>query len=151
MSPCVLMDAASSASASWPILVRGWYLPGRMRPTGSVVSASRGVSLPPSSASSPRPSPLGLLICSALSGLRRRRQTHALALEHFLGQRQVSLGAFGLRVPQHRRNAVARRLGEPHIARHDAAVDLVAEMRLELVGYLLRKRIARVVHRAHQP
>src|SRR5678816_1582524 len=52
--------------------------------------------------------------------------------ENFGGERQISLRSLGGRVPQHRRHAVARRFGEAHVARHQGAIDLVAEVLLEL-------------------
>src|SRR3954470_23999972 len=61
--------------------------------------------------------------------------------ENFGGERQIGLGSLGGGVPQHRRHAVARRFGEAHVARHQGAIDLVAEVLLELLGHVLRERI----------
>ena len=50
----------------------------------------------------------------------------------------------------HHGYAVAGRFGQADIARDDGAVHLVAEVALQLVGYLLRKRVARIEHGAQQ-
>src|SRR5512135_403228 len=129
------MDEASSARASWSIFVRGWYFPGRMRPTGSVVSASRGGSSPPSSASSPRPSPFCLIMTIPFA-LCRSGQCAFAARQNFLCQRDVGLGALRGLVPNDGRHAVARRLGESHVAGHERLIDLVPEVRFQLLRYL---------------
>ena len=48
-------------------------------------------------------------------------------------------------------NAVRRRLGEAHVAGHDRAIELGAEVALQLGGDVLRERVARVVHGPQQP
>src|SRR5512138_4004647 len=70
--------------------------------------------------------------------------------ENFGGERQIGLRTLGRCIPQHRRHAVARRLGKAHVARHKGAIDLVAEVLLELLRHVLRERVPRVVHRAQQ-
>ena len=108
-------------------------------PTGSVSSASRGDLVAAEQRVEPAAQSLGLVHAGCPLS------------ENFVGEREVGLRALRGRVPQHRGHAVARRLGEPHVARHQRAVHLVAEVRLELLRHLLRERVARVVHRAQQP
>ena len=78
MMPCALMLSASSYSAPSSMRVRGWYMPGTMsfsssdagRPglVAEVSAAALSCAVGPSSASRPRPRPLGFLV--TMSGLR---------------------------------------------------------------------------------
>src|SRR5436190_9821192 len=148
INPFARIDAASSFKASGSIFVRGWYLPGRIALTGIVPSASlRSPSSAPSSASSPRPSPLSLLTVCASCGISIE---NAGARENLVRQRNVGLRPLRRTVPDHGWGAEARRFGEPHVARHERAVHLFAEMLLELLRYLMRQRVSGVVHRAQQ-
>ena len=70
--------------------------------------------------------------------------------QHFAGEREIRVRALRLRLELERRDAVRRRLGEAHVARNDRAIELVAEMLLELGRDVLRERVARIVHRAQQ-
>src|SRR4051812_20884795 len=70
--------------------------------------------------------------------------------ENFGGEREIGLGSFGGRVPKDRRHAVARRFGEAHVPGHESAIDLVAEVLLELLRHVLRERVPGVVHRAQK-
>ena len=49
-----------------------------------------------------------------------------------------------------RRDAVARRLGEANVSRNHRAIELVAEMLLQIRGHVEGQRIARIVHCAQQ-
>ncbi len=54
-----------------------------------------------------------------------------------MGELDEGLAAFGGRVEHHARQAVARRLGQPHIARDHGVEHLVAEMLFQLIADLL--------------
>src|SRR5690606_30458283 len=104
---------------------------------------------PPSRASSPRPRPLFLVamknsLCGYAAG------GTPLAARQLSRQRQIGQCALGLLVVDQRRYAMAGRFGQPHVARDDGIVELVAEMRLELLGHVVGQAAARVVHGAQQ-
>src|SRR5215831_16581163 len=92
-------------------------------------SCADASSLPASSASSPRPRPFSLAMAHARV-LRRRctAQGGFVAPEYFAGERQVGLRALRRAVQLQRRNAVARRFGEPDVAGNHGSVQLLAEV-----------------------
>ena len=71
MMPCALIDSASSYKAPSSMRVRGWYMPGTIcvslswvgtPVSAAMLDAGASCTLGPSSASSPRPKPLGFLV-----------------------------------------------------------------------------------------
>ncbi len=84
------------------------------------------------------------------SPARRSGRARLLAPQHLAGERQVGHGAGRGLVVDQRRQTVARRFGEAHIARNDGAVDLVAEVLEQLPRDVVRQVVARVEHGAQQ-
>ena len=72
------------------------------------------------------------------------------ALDEFFRTGHVGLGTLARAVVDDAGQAVARRLGKPHVARNDGLEDLVAEMLLKLRAHLLLERDARVEHHAQK-
>src|SRR3954470_1945527 len=127
--------------------VRGWYLPGWILSTGSTckaVAAAGGGSFA-SRASSPRPRPLNLAMQLLSPGL-----LHLFAPEHLTGKRQIRKRSLRRLVQVQSRYAVAWGFGKPHVARDDGAIELVAEMLLQVGGHVQCQRVAGVVHRPQQ-
>src|SRR5690606_4274786 len=88
--------------------------------------------LGPSSASRPRPRPLGFLLAIT------RPSLHALhALHHLLREGQEGLAAPRTRIEHHARQTIARCLGQTDVARYHGVEHLVAKMALELLTDLL--------------
>src|SRR5713101_7711533 len=143
------MESASSTSDSVSMRVRGWYLPVWIFSMASVASCSRA-SRPSSSlarsASNPRPKPLIFTVLFLSSRACRRSG----AAQYFSGQLEIRLCALGVSIVAYCGHAVARRFGEPDIARNNSIVNLVAEVLLQLVGNLLRQEIPGIIHGAQQ-
>src|SRR5688572_18466724 len=59
-------------------------------------------------------------------------------IDVFVGDGEVTLGSLATQVVEQAGLAVARRLGEPHVARHRLAEDLVAEEVRDLALHLVR-------------
>src|SRR6188508_3071217 len=70
-----------------------------------------------------------------------------IAFEHFLREREVRFGAARSRIVGDRGETVARRFGEPHVARDDRAIHLVLEELADVLRDLLSKIGALVIHR----
>ena len=75
--------------------------------------------------------------------------TDQRALDELVGDGEVALGARAAQVVQQHRLAVARRLGQPHVARHRRLEDLVAEVLGDLGADLVGQVHAAVEHREH--
>src|SRR3989344_1775584 len=73
------------------------------------------------------------------------------AAQHLAREREIGLRALGLHVVADHRLAVRGGLGQPDVAWDHGAIELVAEMRLELCRYLVVEIVARVVHGTQQP
>src|SRR6185503_7858102 len=73
-----------------------------------------------------------------------------ISSQNLLGERDVGLRAFRAFVPYDSGGPVAGSFGKPHVARHHRAVDLVAEVLLQLLGNLVRERISRIKHGAQE-
>ena len=67
--------------------------------------------------------------------------------EHFFGERHVRCGTGRVAVVEDRREAVARRLRQPHVPGYDRAKDLVAEIVDQLTRHFERKAGPGVEHR----
>src|SRR5258708_4591640 len=70
--------------------------------------------------------------------------------KNFVSKPQIGLRSLRACIQQHCRYPVARGFRQPHIPRYHRAVNLVAEMLLQLLRDLLRERVSRVVHSAQQ-
>src|SRR5437879_7146970 len=99
-----------------------------------------------SKASRPLPSPLSFTGVS-----RSYRRSDAVPRKDLARQGDVRLRAFAFAVEVHGGSAEARRLGEAYVAWNHGFVHLLAEVLLQLGRYLLRERIARIVHGSKQP
>src|SRR3981081_2164549 len=148
MTPCALIERASSASDSSSMRVRGWYFPTPMRSSGRDCrdSPAEISSEPASSASSPRPSPFNLAMQCPLGG-----GDHILVPSpRFHRQREIRQCTFGSLVELQRGDTVAGRFGESNVAWDHRAIELFAEVLLQIRGHVERKRVARVVHGTQQ-
>src|SRR5207248_8215678 len=101
----------------WSNRRRGWRRFGWIASTGSWARSTSAA--PPSSTSKPRPRP--------------RRETGSGALDKLHRHLPVGLGARGRAVVRDRRQPVARRLGQPHGARHSGLEHELSEV----LSYLL--------------
>ena len=68
-------------------------------------------------------------------------------VEELVGDGEVALRARAAQVVEQHRLAVARRLGQPDVARHGGLEDLVAEVLRDLGAHLVREVHAAVEHR----
>ncbi len=73
----------------------------------------------------------------------------ALALDDFGSELQIGLRADAFEIVEQHRLAVGRRLGDPHVARNDGVVDLVAHELAHVGDHLVGEIVARVVHGEH--
>src|SRR5688572_2306203 len=112
--------------------VRGWNLFGRSRSMSTSrerSAAADGTGASGMSALRPRPSAGRLSAMLLLLGVGR---FGGAAGEHFARERQIGLGAAGFHVVDDARDAVARRLAEPDIARNHGGVDPLLEERPDI-------------------
>src|SRR6476660_6007023 len=141
---------------------------GLKRPALSASSATlRWPSTSPNSA--PSPSPISearlrpsLILCMPaailaslfpppLLTLDLRRTHPPFALYYLGGKPDIGLAAGASIVVEERRLPVRWRLGDPHIARDDGRVDLVAQHAPHVVNHLVGQRRALIVHGEHHP
>src|SRR5271165_2750249 len=120
----------------------------RSRASDCNVSRSDASPEPDNSASSPRPRPLSLAMRDSYRWRRRARRL--VPSQDLSGERQISLRTLGCLVQVQRRDAITRRLGESNVARNHGAINLVAEVLLQIRRDVQRKRAARVVHGAQE-
>src|SRR3981081_3432470 len=148
MTPCALIERASSASDSSSMRVRGWYFPTPMRSSGRNCSDSPPEisSEPASSASSPRPSPFNLAMQCPFGG----RHDILVPPPHFSRQREIRQCAFRRLVELQRRNTVTGRFGESNVAWDHRAIKLFAKVFLQIRGHVERKGVARIEHGSQQ-
>ena len=131
-------------SACSSIRVRGWYLPGRIAPTGSVAIASLR----------------GALSLAAKQRVESAAQTLGLvrfirlvmpAFQNLLGKRDIGLRALATPCPRPR---PARRSSAPPRGARCAAPACGRPCRrnaAQLLRYLVGKRVARIEHGTQQP
>src|SRR5262249_19245024 len=130
--PLSRMDAASSPRRTASIAERGWNGLGSRLATGASSGDSTGAAAGSGSGSSAEsPLPSAFLFMGP----------------HFLGQVQVGFRPLGPDVVEEDRLAEARRLSEPHGARHRRAEDLLLEVPADLARHLLGEVRALVDHR----
>src|SRR3990170_5868076 len=134
MTPCSFMDAASSLSFPSSKTFLGWYSLGAILSSSSSMMPSAFFSLSSrverSGMSAPRPLP-SATFCMA---------------DDLLGKVKVALGHPRPDIVQQHRLAVARRLGERHIAVNDGGVDFVAEIFAHFLRHLVGQVVPAVVH-----
>src|SRR5574341_499985 len=124
MTPCSLIDAASSFSFSSSKCFLGWYSFGMILSSSISLMPralrSRSSSAERSGISAPSPLPSA---CFCIG-------------QNLLGQLQVALRPPGTVIIQQHRLAVARRLGERDVPVNDGCVDLVPEELTHLLRHL---------------
>src|SRR5476649_794438 len=117
--------------------------------TASVISE-----LPPSRASRPRPRPfffiVALILLPRSAILTLCPLKRAYALDHFRTELDIRLRATRRPVKHDTRQTVTRRFGQTDIAGNDDVEELVTEMLLQLIRYLLLQRNAGIEHDAQQ-
>src|SRR6185369_7045384 len=134
--PLARIDAASSSSFASRKTVRGWSGFGSRRSRSTSISTSpcSTVAVPEEkSALSPLPSAF-LVIC-----------------QNLLGQIQVTVRTPTFHIVEQDRLAVARRLGEPHVARDRRLEDLRSEKIAQVGHHLIREVRSLVEHRQEKP
>src|SRR4051794_5506675 len=108
---------------------------------------TRGSGASGMSALKPLPSAGRFVGCMAAVRMKTLGGGGPRALQHFLREREVRLGAARFHVVENRRYPVAGRLAEPHVSRDDGAVDLLFEELADVVGDLPAEARAFIEHR----
>src|SRR5512145_2705324 len=135
ITPCSLMDAASSLSRSSLKVFRGW------NSFGTILSSS--ISMMPRAFFSFSPS-------TERSGIRAPSPLPSACFcmaQHLFCKIKITLGAARPDVVEQDRLAVARRFAQGHVAMDHGFIHLAAEILAHFIGHLLGKVVPAVEHR----
>src|SRR6266702_2361712 len=166
--PFSRIDSARARSASSSKRWRGWKRPARRKPIGTVLpavwrsAASNSAPASPNSAESPRPrlrrlpssltasppSPIPPPTSPRTSIVMQppSRAQSLFAPQHLAREVDIGLRAGGAEIVDQHRLAVRGCLGDPHVARNDRVIDLVAEMTAHVGRDVIGEIVSLVEH-----